>query len=156
MGPKNARMPSPPTLSERGLRLPMRATESGHARQWAQLLVDRFVGSTVAPDKWVEAIPTLRQEFEAVIARHTTDTPQPWYVEERERQGEFATFLGFWVESVSADHWNWHALAVGDSCLFHTRGDNLEQSFPVKAAAGFHNSPWLIGSRTEPRRPKFS
>jgi hypothetical protein len=42
----------------------------------------------------------------------------------------------------------WRAVAVGDSCLFHTRGSRLLASFPVEHAADFGNMPRLLGSRS--------
>jgi hypothetical protein len=66
----------------------------------------------------------------------------PWYLEGQHRRGAFATFLGL---VVGPDRW--HALAVGDSCLFHVREGALVQAFPLARAADFGNTPWLVGSR---------
>ena len=43
---------------------------------------------------------------------------------------------------------SWHALAVGDSCLFQVRKDTLLTAFPVEHSDDFGTAPWLIGSRT--------
>jgi hypothetical protein len=43
---------------------------------------------------------------------------------------------------------SWRALAVGDSCLFHVRGDELLAFGPVERADQFDNSPHLISSRS--------
>src|SRR5207237_3291793 len=56
--------------------------------------------------------------------------------------GAFATFLGLVVEEAG-----WHALAVGDSCLFQVRDGGLLRAFPLTRAADFGNSPHLVGSR---------
>ncbi len=42
----------------------------------------------------------------------------------------------------------WRALAVGDSCLFQLRGDNLITVGPVCKSDQFDNSPFLIGSKS--------
>jgi hypothetical protein len=60
-------------------------------------------------------------------------------------QGAFATFLGLVVEGPA-----WHAVAVGDTCLFQVRADRLEVAFPLARAEDFHSSPWLVGSRQPP------
>jgi hypothetical protein len=70
----------------------------------------------------------------------------PWYLEAGLIQGAFATFLGLVIEERK-----WYAVAVGDSCLFQIRRDELIRSFPVAQAADFSNTPWLVGSRTSPR-----
>jgi hypothetical protein len=43
--------------------------------------------------------------------------------------------------------YRWAATAVGDACLFHTRGDQLLHAFPLERAGQFDNLPKLVGSR---------
>ena len=43
----------------------------------------------------------------------------------------------------------WRALAVGDSCLFQLRDDNLITVGPVCKSDQFDNSPFLIGSKSK-------
>jgi hypothetical protein len=69
----------------------------------------------------------------------------PWYLEAGLNQGAFATFLGLVIEDNK-----WYAVAVGDSCLFQVRQDELIRAFPMTRAADFSNTPWLVGSRTSP------
>jgi hypothetical protein len=66
----------------------------------------------------------------------------PWYAEIKWQQGAFATFVGVVMQPP-----RWQALAVGDSCLFHTRDGQLRSAFPVASSHDFANSPWLVGSR---------
>ncbi|MEU4746791.1 hypothetical protein AB0G02_40925, partial [Actinosynnema sp. NPDC023658] len=40
----------------------------------------------------------------------------------------------------------WDAAALGDSCLFHARGDRLLRAFPVESAEAFDNSPGLVNA----------
>ena len=40
--------------------------------------------------------------------------------------------------------------AVGDTCLFHTRGAELLNAFPVDHSEQFDSRPLLVGSRTPP------
>jgi serine/threonine protein phosphatase PrpC len=42
---------------------------------------------------------------------------------------------------------SWRALAVGDSCLFHLRADELQLVGPVCASDQFGNTPYLLSSR---------
>jgi hypothetical protein len=43
----------------------------------------------------------------------------------------------------------WRALAIGDSCLFQLRGDNLITVGPVSKSEEFDNSPFLLGSKSK-------
>ena len=43
----------------------------------------------------------------------------------------------------------WRALAIGDSCLFQLRGDNLITVGPVCKSEQFDNSPFLLGSKSK-------
>jgi hypothetical protein len=115
------------------------ATESSFAALWARLLVAEFAGAPhgdLAP--WSAWLPALQQRWAAQVGSPVL----PWYAETKLQQGAFATFLGLVVREA-----RWHALAVGDSCLFQTRGDDLRYAFPLFSAADFDTTPWLVGSR---------
>jgi hypothetical protein len=49
---------------------------------------------------------------------------------------------------VRADSFHWQAVAVGDTCLFHTRGAALLRAFPLENSQQFSNAPKLVGART--------
>ncbi len=44
---------------------------------------------------------------------------------------------------------SWRAFAVGDSCLFHVRNDELITVGPVCTSTAFDNSPFLLGSKSK-------
>jgi hypothetical protein len=128
------------------------AAESPYSALWAHLLVEEFVRQSEPLPFWADWLPSLQQRWAAasgsVLERAwmtPLDAGVPWYLEPGLIQGAFATFLGLVVEET-----NWHALAVGDSCLFQVRQDRLIQAFPLTRAAEFGNAPWLVGSRTSP------
>jgi hypothetical protein len=130
------------------------AAESAFSGLWARLLAEEFVrpGRPGWPD-WV--VPLQQRWAEAVRLPPGAD-PLPWYLEERYREGAFATFLGVEVTPPLGDGvpgGRWDALAVGDSCLFHTRQDRLLAAFPLTHSAEFGNSPWLVGARTSTEVP---
>ncbi|HEX5272936.1 MAG TPA: protein phosphatase 2C domain-containing protein, partial [Gemmataceae bacterium] len=108
------------------------ASESSFAGLWARLLVEGFVRP--APG-WLAA---ARQSWAASVDGRAL----PWYAEAKRDDGAYATLVGL----VVADG-RWHALAVGDACLFQVRGDCLLASFPLGRSADFGNRPRLIGSR---------
>lgn len=137
------------------------ATESPHAGLWARLLVEAFVHDGEVRLAWANWLPAIQQQWASAVSPQLNDPPLPWYLEPGFQQGAFATFLGLVLRrphpceqgAVSASTpWTWEALALGDSCLFQTRGDQLVRAFPVSRSGDFDSTPWLVGSRTEPRR----
>jgi hypothetical protein len=59
-------------------------------------------------------------------------------------KGAFAAFLGV---VLTQDVQQWQAVAVGDTCLFHTRNGALLRAFPLDRSDQFGNRPQLVGSR---------
>jgi hypothetical protein len=128
--------------------------ESPHAALWARLLVEEFVRRDERLPEWASWLPSIQQRWAERVGRPTdaltwltqpAEAGVPWYLEPGLLHGAFATFLGLVIEETS-----WHALAVGDSCLFQVRRDALVRTFPIAHAADFSNAPWLVGSRTSP------
>lgn len=120
------------------------AAESAFARSWAQCLVDRFKDASGTGESWVDALPAIQSQWAAAFHGQQL----PWYAEAKLQQGAFATFLGLIVGAEGSTARWWEAIAVGDSCLFQTRGAKLMAAFPLTAAEQFSNSPHLLGSRT--------
>jgi serine/threonine protein phosphatase PrpC len=119
-------------------------SESVFSGEWASLLCESFVAGRVAPANFEEWRSEQQQHWLALVKRGNL----PWYLEEKLREGAFATFLGLSFAAASAAlERPWHALAVGDSCLFHVRKGLLKRAFPVNRAGDFGTRPRLIGSR---------
>lgn len=128
------------------------ASESSFANLWARLLVEGFVAAregrtsvgwfTPLQRRWAEAVDKLELD---------------WFGEEKRQQGAFATFLGLSIKKPQGgSDGRWLALAVGDSCLFHIRADQLLGSFPISTSADFDNRPALLGSRLVEHTPDES
>jgi hypothetical protein len=118
------------------------ASEASFAAAWARLLVEGFVA---ARRPWREDwLAPARRRWSAEI----DGLPLPWYAEAKRDQGAFATLLGVAFRRPEAGRrGTWRALAVGDTCLFHTRAGRMLTSFPLTRAADFGNEPPLLGSR---------
>lgn len=102
--------------------------------------MERFVSDPGKPWRDLDWIESARQAWTAEVDA----LELPWYADEKRQMGAFATFLGFKVRtSLNV----WRAIAVGDACLFHVRGNEMQQAFPIARSAAFGNSPDLIGSR---------
>ncbi len=121
------------------------ATESVFAKSWAQWLVDRFVEAADGdPDQWVAQLSSVQEDWTAQYRGREL----PWYAEAKMQHGAFATFLGVAVTTSEETPGQWRAIAVGDTCLFHTRGAELLRAFPTEESQQFGNRPSLVGSKT--------
>jgi hypothetical protein len=118
------------------------ASEASFAAAWARLLAEGFVA---ARKPWHEGwLAPARRRWSAEV----DGLPLPWYAEAKRDRGAFATLLGVAFRPPEAGRrGTWRALAVGDSCLFHTRAGRMLTSFPLTTAADFGNHPGLLGSR---------
>lgn len=117
------------------------ASESSFARLWATLLVDSYAAGDLTGDTLLDDLRPLQQRWLAEVAAK----PLPWYATEKARSGAFAALAGLTLE----EDGSWQALAVGDCCIVHLRGDHLLRSFPIESAAAFDNRPGLLSSNPE-------
>jgi hypothetical protein len=101
--------------------------------------IDEALLETVCTEwsRWLDAYQRRREE------QHR---PVQWYEEPGLERGAFSSLLGFTLVDEGA---RWYAAAVGDSCLFQIRREEVMVAFPLEHAADFTNSPLLIGSRPE-------
>lgn len=118
------------------------AAESAFSGLWAQMLVEGFVEGG-CQDSWPNWIRPLQAQWTEKARFSEQPDALPWYLENRYVQGAFSTFLGLTLDATT-----WRAVAVGDTCLFQVRDDQLRLSFPIPHSSRFDNSPWLIGSRS--------
>ncbi len=120
------------------------ATETSFAGVWAKMLVRAYVRGSLGFPEGSDALARLRERWRLIVGKR----PLPWYAEEKVRLGAAATFLGLTLEApVEAQGriW-WRAVALGDSCLFHVRGDVLQAGFPIEKSADFTNQPALLST----------
>lgn len=126
------------------------ATESVFAREWAQLLVDQFVAASDCGDG--DGGSWLSRVWELWLSAFR-DRELKWFAQEKMRtEGANATFLGIEIEVSSGKPWHWRAVAIGDSCLFHTRDGELLEAFPIHHSEQFGTCPVLVSSRMSPER----
>ena len=125
------------------------ASESAFAREWANILTDSFVKRppelrSLSDDTLQGWLAQAQEEWNGVVPWDRI----PWHGEAKARVGAFATLLGLTVGTTpgSSQRLSWHAIAVGDSCLFVVRDDLLLLSFPLEDAAEFDNTPALVCS----------
>jgi hypothetical protein len=128
------------------------ASEASFAADWARLLTEGFVAAAGKPWQGLDWLPSLRQRWAAAVDGRAL----PWYAETKREQGAFATLLGLALQPAAGDKpGTWRALAVGDSCLFHTRAGRVLAAFPLERSTAFGSRPPLLASRPggpEPER----
>ena len=128
------------------------ATESSFARLWAQLLVKRVVRDNVVIPRKGDLGRWLAEPASAWQAQ-TSSTRLPWYAQAKVQAGAFAALVGLTAVSGRRGGGRWHAIAVGDSCLFHLRraegGVRLLRAFPLNRSAHFGRSPTLLSTRPD-------
>lgn len=130
------------------------ATESSFARAWARALTEGFACQPLSekPDltELMERVGPLQQQWHAGIAWDRL----PWFAEDKARKGAFAALLTLRFEEPlataereeAAEERRWHALAIGDTCLFQIRDDALHLAFPLAESAAFDSTPLLLSS----------
>ena len=130
------------------------ATESSFARAWAQALTEGFACEPLSPrpdlTELMERVAPMQQQWKEGIAWDRL----PWYAEDKARNGAFAALLTLrFEEPLLADETGggsverrWHALAIGDTCLFQIRDDALHVAFPLSESGAFDSTPLLLSS----------
>jgi hypothetical protein len=127
---------------------------------WAAILVDVFgsYDGEITNTNFFDLIQTLILDenwnprlLEYIKKREDMGKPLSWYDEMALQNGAASTLLeiSFPVEENKVRD-NYSALAVGDSCIFQIRDDELITKFPLDSSADFDNSPSLISS--DPKR----
>ena len=83
----------------------------------------------------------------------------PWFAVEKARQGPISTLLGVTFAWPNPNRKRgtgatvrWRAIAVGDSCLFQIRDDEVIVCFPVTRCADFGTTPPLLSTQLEYNR----
>jgi hypothetical protein len=120
------------------------ASEGCFTGLWATLLVDDFVRrAELGVEDWPRSLATVQELWDAdVRGRRLPYHAQPWV-----RRGAYAAFLGIALGSSRQARYQWRAVAVGDTCLFHSRRGALVRAFPVERSQDFGNAPLLVGAR---------
>jgi hypothetical protein len=121
------------------------ATEAFDARSWARLLAHSWVQideAALTPEEfrvWVlEQGQSLHDSWSGLRLS--------WYAEEKAREGSFAAFVGVQLDFQSGVD-GWRGIALGDSCLIHSRNKTVLTALPVSHYQSFNAAPLLVPSR---------
>lgn len=114
------------------------ASESAFSAEWARLLVRGYCHQRVTLER-----------LQRCWLRLVTRRPVPWYLEEKIRRGAHAALVGLSLhdgQSPEPFGGSWEVEAVGDSCFFHVRDNELLAVGPLSKSDEFDNSPHLIST----------
>jgi hypothetical protein len=115
------------------------ASESSFAKQWATILVKKYLQTPiVAEEQWEHWLPQIQKLW----CEEVDKLALPWFAQPKADAGAFATFVGLLFEGDGT----WESVAVGDACMFQRRGGKV-RFFPIKQSADFNTTPPLIGAR---------
>jgi hypothetical protein len=130
------------------------ASEAMLAGRWAVDLVTRFTNAPLSADLSMvlrDAVAAWDAEVNSyVVGREVSGRPIQWYEEDGLAKGAFSTILGLrlvdTVRGYSAEG-RFDVWALGDSCLFQVRENEVLTAFPIEDETVFGNSPDLAPSR---------
>jgi hypothetical protein len=118
------------------------ATEAFDSRRWARYLTYAWVNAQqidLSRELFVSVLKRMGEQF----TRRIDVTVLPWYAAEKAASGSFAAFIGLEI----APDGIWKAVALGDCCLFHERGNHMIKAFPITTSECFGSRPALIPSQ---------
>jgi hypothetical protein len=129
------------------------ATETYESRRWVELLIWSFMSADAGGGpNWPELERgAMSAWFKAVQEQWWAAAPTAAdYIEQvKLSQGTLATFVGGELRGLDTPTPSWHAVALGDSVLFHVRDGRLLDQLPRLRAADFASTPEGISTRRE-------
>jgi PAS domain S-box-containing protein len=126
-------------------------TESQFAGEWAQILVKYAIDAPFSSGDPQEWVTRASEQWDSSV--DWASLQDDWAYAYMRQQGAASTLLGLRIESLTdasgRSFPRWRAFAIGDSCVFQVRGDQLIRSFPISRSGDFTNTPWVLASTPE-------
>ena len=120
------------------------ATEAFDSQTWAKRLAQSWVQEE-RPALTVEDFGAWAAEQGELLHSSWSDLHLPWYAQEKALGGSFAAFVGLQVDLNNGSP-RWNTIALGDSCLVHRRGDEINHALPIADYQNFNATPLLVPS----------
>lgn len=113
---------------------------------WARSITSSAVGENYNffddPDTFIlDLIQKAREKWYKKIKWESL----PWYLKNKAVSGSYTTMVGLQF-SQNGSHFLYSSFAVGDSVLFHWKGDNQYSSYPLTSPEEFNITPHLVWS----------
>lgn len=127
------------------------ASESYLAAQWAKLLAEHACSKAVFDD-FPAMLKRAHGEWKArmdkyLAQRESEGRPMQWYEEPGFERGAHATMLSVNFRTHHSHGLQWRARALGDTCVFHVRDNELQEAFPIKRSVDFSSAPDLVQTK---------
>ena len=117
------------------------ATESSFSREWARKLAIAYCKDKLCnKDVFTHYLQKVQEDWQKDI--DAQEISLPWYALEKAQSGAFSSLVGLKIYKTGL----WETVAVGDSCLFQVRQNQLIKKFPIEHSREFNNRPFLISS----------
>jgi hypothetical protein len=131
------------------------ASESLLAGRWAKWLAEHVATASRATRSrsgfltaYEGATASWVKEIERYVAeREERGLPIQWYEEPGLAKGSHSTIIAVDFLRTDVGGGSWRATALGDSCIFQIRDEQIRSSFPLDDPAAFSNQPPLLSSR---------
>ena len=117
------------------------ATRSFMSKLWAALLVKHFcktTGLSLTEDNWKEWLRPIQQEWYQQVEEEVKALNRYWLTNPfNAQESATSTFIGLEIDKTT---YEWKAIIIGDSCLFHLN-DSVFRSYLIENTADFTNRP---------------
>lgn len=117
------------------------ATETSFSGLWAKLLCKSYINGELQISD-IEKLSNLQKKWLAEVSGRQL----PWYAEEKLASGAFATIAGLTLIE-EKKQWSWSVTALGDSCFFQIRDEQIMAATPLSKWEDFNYNPALLSTR---------
>lgn len=121
------------------------ATETSFSKIWANILVHAYCSGKFESENLISNFIQIQKKWKNQLSKKSL----PWYAEEKLKMGAYSSLLGVSIFKQDNDHPSYgtaRIVAMGDSCVFLVRDNDLVYSFPIKESKEFNNRPMLLPS----------
>ena len=128
------------------------ASEGFLSGQWADILVREYCNDphheSDLTSFFAQTEAKWKEFLEAYIKKRGEENrPIQWYEEPGLENGAFSTLIGLSIfDGPEGGDKTWSASAIGDTCLFQIRQNELIRCFPMQNTEAFNTWPSLISS----------
>ncbi|MCP9493421.1 MAG: protein phosphatase 2C domain-containing protein [Pyrinomonadaceae bacterium MAG19_C2-C3] len=124
------------------------ATEAFDAGSWARALVQSWAAEDESSRDTDEGFRLWARAVGERWESEWSGRELAWYAEAKREAGSFAAFAGV-VFDTDEQGLKWRAVALGDACVIHRRGNVIVRAMPIDDARKFNATPQLVPSRAE-------
>ena len=124
------------------------ASNSIFSDVWSRALTESFVSEDLDlfSQSVQDVIRNIMEKARRIWYSSIDWNDLPWFTKNKSVNGSYSTLLLCQLRENDSDHLQMRSIAVGDSCLFKIRGEDITFSFPLTYISQFNISPDLVWS----------